>query len=280
MGGTSISPYPKDHLMALPAPSPASYALITGASQGIGEALARDLAARGHNLILVARRESVLASLAEELSAHHRVTAEVFACDLAKDDEVTRLIEHIGTKRIHIAINSAGIASFGPFMKQDWDYETNQFHLNATAVFRLSRAVLGPMIERNEGALCNVGSAAGNIPIPNNATYVFTKAGVNAFTEALHYELKGTGVHCTLLAPGPVRDAHIDPAEASIVDKVVPDFLWTTYESCAHETLEALANNKRRVVPGPLSKAMNTLSAITPTALISPLIGKFYSKMG
>ncbi|WPF65662.1 MULTISPECIES: mycolate reductase [unclassified Corynebacterium] len=266
--------------MALPAPSPASYALITGASQGIGEALARDLAARGHNLILVARRESVLASLAEELSAHHRVTAEVFACDLAKDDEVTRLIEHIGTKRIHIAINSAGIASFGPFMKQDWDYETNQFHLNATAVFRLSRAVLGPMIERNEGALCNVGSAAGNIPIPNNATYVFTKAGVNAFTEALHYELKGTGVHCTLLAPGPVRDAHIDPAEASIVDKVVPDFLWTTYESCAHETLEALANNKRRVVPGPLSKAMNTLSAITPTALISPLIGKFYSKMG
>ncbi|KQB84970.1 mycolate reductase [Corynebacterium oculi] len=266
--------------MALPSPAPSSYALITGASQGIGEALARELAARGHNLLLVARRESVLSDLAEELGAQHHITAEVFACDLSKDDEVTHLIEHISTRNIHIAVNSAGIASFGPFMRQDWDYETNQFQLNATAVFRLSRAVLGPMIERGEGALCNVGSAAGNIPIPNNATYVFTKAGVNAFTEALHYELKGTGVHCTLLAPGPVREAHIDPSEASIVDKMVPDFLWTTYESCTRETLEAMANNKRRVVPGPLSKAMNTLSAVTPTSLISPLIGKFYAKMG
>ncbi|MBC3185007.1 SDR family oxidoreductase [Corynebacterium sp. zg-331] len=266
--------------MTLPSPSPSSYALITGASQGIGAALARELAAGGHNLLLVARRESVLAALAEELQAQHKIKVEVFACDLAEEDEVTRLIEHLANRHVHIAINSAGIASFGPFIKQDWGYETNQFRLNAAAVFRLSRAVLDPMVERGEGALCNVGSAAGNIPIPNNATYVFTKAGVNAFTEALHYELKGTGVHCTLLAPGPVREAHINPAEASIVDKVVPDFLWTTYESCARETLEALAKNKRRVVPGPLSKAMNTLSAITPTALISPIIGRFYAKIG
>ncbi|KQB84793.1 mycolate reductase [Corynebacterium lowii] len=266
--------------MALPSPRPNSYALITGASQGIGEAMARDLAVAGHNLILVARRETVLADLAARLEKQHGVEVEVFACDLSKEAEVTRLIEHLENRRVHITINSAGIASFGPFMEQDWDYETNQFQLNATAVFRLTRAVLGPMRERGEGAICNVGSAAGNVPIPNNATYVFTKAGVNAFTEALHYELKGTGVHCTLLAPGPVREAHIDPAEASIVDKVVPDFLWATYESCSRETLEAMAANKRRVVPGPLSKAMNALSAITPTAVISPIIGRFYSKMG
>ncbi|MDK8450918.1 mycolate reductase [Corynebacterium mastitidis] len=266
--------------MALPSLTPDSYALITGASQGIGEALARELAARGHNLILVARREEVLGELAAHLRSRHGVEAEVFACDLSVADEVTRLIAHLAGRRVHIAINSAGIASFGPFLRQDWDYETNQFQLNAAAVFRLSRAVLEPMVERGEGALCNVGSAAGNVPIPNNATYVFTKAGVNAFTEALHYELRGTGVHCTLLAPGPVREATVDPAEASIVDKVVPDVLWTTYESCARETLEALAANKRRVVPGPLSKAMNAVSAIAPTALISPLIGRFYAKMG
>lgn len=266
--------------MALPSPSPTARALVTGASQGIGEAIARQLAEYGHNLIIVARRKTVLESLASELENTHGVTVEVWACDLAKDEDVTALIDHIADKEINILINSAGIASFGPFLKQDWEYETNQFNLNATAVFRLTNAVVHPMVERGEGAICNVGSAAGNIPIPNNATYVFTKAGVNTFTESLHYELRGTGVACTLLAPGPVRDEVVDESEQSVVDKVVPDFLWTTYSSCAHETLRALAKNRRRVVPGPLSKGMDFISTYAPSALLSPVIGKFYSQMG
>lgn len=266
--------------MTLPSPSPQAHALVTGASQGIGMAMARDLASMGHNLIIVARRESVLQELAAELEAAHGVTVEVFAADLSKHDEVARLIELIDAREVSILINSAGIATFGPLVKQDWDHEVDQFNLNATAVFRLTRAVLDGMLARKSGAICNVGSAAGNVPIPNNATYVFTKAGVNAFTEALHYELKGTGVTCTLLAPGPVRDAVIPDAEKSIVDRVVPDFLWTTYESCSRETLEGMAKNQRRVVPGPLSKAMNAISKAAPTGLIAPLVGKFYSKMG
>lgn len=264
----------------LPHPSTRATALITGASQGIGEAIARQLASFGHNLILVARRGDVLRTLADELIDAHGITAQPFPCNLARPEEVTRLIEHIADKEINILINSAGIASFGPFLQQDWDYETTQFHLNATAVFRLTHAVVGPMVARGTGAICNVGSAAGNVPIPNNATYVFTKAGVNAFTEALHYELKGTGVHCTLLAPGPVREDTIAEQDKTIVDKVVPDFLWTTYTSCATETLDALAANKRRVVPGPLGKAMNTISTYAPTGLLAPLMGKFYAKMG
>lgn len=264
----------------LPKPSADSYALVTGASQGIGEAMARDLAAMGHNLIVVARRREVLEKLAAELEAAHGIKVDVQAADLSKDADVTALIEHMATREINIIINSAGIASFGKFIEQDWDYETNQFALNATAVHRLTKAALDQMIPRKSGAICNVGSAAGNVPIPNNATYVLTKAGVNAFTEALHYELKGTGVTCTLLAPGPVRDAVIPEEEQSIVDKVVPDFLWTTYESCSRETLEAMAAGKRRVVPGPLSKAMNNISAVAPTAALSPVMGWFYSKMG
>lgn len=266
--------------MALPSPSPSARALVTGASQGIGEAIARQLAEYGHNLIIVARRQEVLEALARELEADHGVTVEVYACDLANEDEVTRLIKHIEDVEVNILINSAGIASFGPFLKQDWEYETNQFNLNATAVFRLTNAAVHPMVARGEGAICNVGSAAGNIPIPNNATYVFTKAGVNTFTESLHYELRGTGVACTLLAPGPVRDEVVPEEEQSIVDKVVPDFLWTTYASCAHETLRALARNRRRVVPGPLSKGMDFISTYAPTALLSPIMGKFYSQMG
>lgn len=266
--------------MALPTPSPTSYALVTGASQGIGEAIARRLGALGHNVLLVARREDVLTRIAGEISAAHGVDTRVHAADLSKEDEVTALIEEMGHTEIHIVINSAGIASFGPFMKQDWDYEVSQFELNATAVFRLTKAALDQMVPRGAGAICNVGSAAGNIPIPNNATYVFTKAGVNAFTEALHYEMKGTGVNVTLLAPGPVREAEVPESEKSIVDRVVPDFLWTTYDSCAEDTLDALADGKRRVVPGPLSKAMDFVSSYAPRGLLAPLMGKFYSKMG
>ncbi|SDR74699.1 mycolate reductase [Corynebacterium timonense] len=266
--------------MSFPSPHIDSFALVTGASQGIGEAIARDLAAAGHNLIVVARREGVLMALAEELSSRHGVDVEVFAADLSKENDVTALLEHISRRTISICINSAGIASFGPFMKQDWDYETSQYHLNATAVFRITKAVLDQMVPRGEGALCNVGSAAGNIPIPNNATYVFTKAGVNAFTEALHYELKDTGVHVTLLAPGPVREAHVPEEDQTIVDKVVPDILWTTYESCSRDTLAALRRNKRRVVPGPLSKAMDVISTYGPRGVIAPLVGTFYAQMG
>lgn len=259
----------------LPAPSPTARALVTGASQGIGRAIARELAARGYNLILVARRQAVLEELAHELPTE----CEVRAVDLADAEQRGKLIEEIREREITIIVNSAGIASFGKFIDQDWAYETKQFEINATAVFELTRAVLPGMLGRGEGAILNVGSAAGNMPIPNNATYVFTKAGVNTFTEALHYELKGTGVACTLLAPGPVREATIPEEEQTIVDKVVPDFLWTTYESCAKESLEALALNKRRVVPGPLSKAMNAVSQVAPASVLSPVMGWFYSKM-
>jgi len=176
--------------MTLPAPSIDARALVTGASQGIGMAIARDLAKLGHNLILVARRADILAQLADELERKHSIIAEVYPCDLADPDQLHKLIDDIRDRNINIIINSAGIASFGPFINQDWNYETTQFALNATAVFELTHAVLPGMIRRKTGAICNVGSAAGNIPIPNNATYVLTKAGVNAFTEALHYELK------------------------------------------------------------------------------------------
>ena len=266
--------------MTFPSPARDSYALVTGASQGIGEAMARDFAAEGHNLIIVARREDVLAQLAEELEKDHGVEVIVAAHDLSVADDVDKLLSLIDEKRISICVNSAGIASFGPFMEQDWNYETNQFNLNATAVFRITKAVLDQMVPRGEGALCNVGSAAGNVPIPNNATYVLTKAGVNAFTEALHYELKTTGVHCTLLAPGPVRDAVIPEEEQSIVDKVVPDFLWTTYESCSRETIDAMKKNRRRITPGPLSKAMDFVSSYAPRGALAPVMGWFYAKMG
>lgn len=266
--------------MSFPTPSRDGWALVTGASQGIGAAVARELADRGHNVILVARNAEKLDRLAAEFSGIAGVSARSYPADLSDPAAVDKLITDFADTRVDILVNSAGIASFGPLADADQSYEDRQFSLNARAVFDLTRAFYLRMIPRGEGCICNVGSAAGDVPIPNNATYVFTKAGVNAFTEALHYEAKEHGICVTLLAPGPVREASVDETKATIIDKVVPGFFWTTYESCARETIEAMMNNKRRVVPGALAKAMTAPSGLIPTGLISPLIGRFYRKLG
>ena len=265
---------------ALPAPGPDRIAVVTGASSGIGAAIARDLGQRGHNLLLVARTAGPMEEIREELAASHpEVTVEIRPCDLADADARGALIEELEGRDVHIIINSAGVATFGEFRKLDPAYERTQFELNATALFELTAAVLPGMVASGDAGIVNVGSVAGNAAIPNNATYVGTKAMVNTFTESLHYELKGTGVRCTLLAPGPVREEVKEDAARTIVDRATPDFVWTTYPDCASETLDALAANKLRVVPGGLSKVANVISTYLPRRMTAPVMGAAYSRM-
>jgi short-subunit dehydrogenase len=218
--------------------------------------------------------------LRDRLAAEgHRVTVTIRSCDLADATARAALIAELETLDVSILVNSAGVATFGEFRKLDPAYERTQFELNATAVFELTAAVLPGMVAGGDAGIVNVGSVAGNAAIPNNATYVGTKAMVNTFTEALHYELKGTGVRCTLLAPGPVREEVKADAERTIVDRATPDFVWTTYPDCATETLDALAANKLRVVPGGLSKVADVLSTYLPRRITAPLMGKAYARM-
>ncbi|NLG54788.1 MAG: SDR family oxidoreductase [Rhodococcus sp.] len=266
--------------MSLPTPNPTARAVVTGASSGIGEALAADLAARGHSLILVARRGDIMEKLATELRDRHCVDVEVRACDLSNREQRVPLIEELSGREISILCNNAGIATFGPLKDLDFDYERDQVELNAVAVHDLTLAVLPGMLNRKSGAILMVGSAAGNMPIPNNATYAATKAFVNTFSESLRGELKGTGVNVTLLAPGPVRTETPDPADASFLDKLVPDALWISSEYTAKVSLDALAANKMRIVPGIISKAMSTAGQYSPRAIVAPIVGSFYSKLG
>lgn len=266
--------------VTLPNPHPDARAVVTGASSGIGEALATELAARGHSLILVARRGDVMEALAADLRAKHGVTVEVRACDLSDRDARKPLVDELAGRRVSILCNNAGIATFGAVADLDPEYERAQVELNAVAVHDLTLAVLPQMVERGSGAILMVGSAAGNMPIPNNATYAATKAFVNTFSESLRGELKGTGVHVTLLAPGPVRTEEPDPAEASIVDKLVPDFLWISSEHTAKVSLDALAANRMRVVPGVISKAMSAAGQFAPRSISAPIAGTFYKKLG
>ena len=263
--------------MALPAPHPDYRAVVTGASSGIGRALARELARRGHALILVARSADKMEALAAEL-ARPSLAVEVRPCDLSDAAARAELIAELRDRKISVMVNCAGIATFGRFQDLDPAHEKAQFELNATALFDLTQLVVPQMVERGSGAILDVGSAAGTTIIPNNVTYVGTKAFVNSFTESLHYDLKGTGVHCTLLAPGPVRPDERDDG-ANEVDDNVPDFLWTSTEDCARDSLDALAGNRLRVVPGALSKAMDTAGNYLPRRLVAPIIGRFYEGM-
>ncbi|GGK64789.1 mycolate reductase [Nocardia camponoti] len=266
--------------MSLPSPTADNRAVVTGASSGIGMALAAELAGRGYSLILVARRGEVLAELAQRLTLAHGITAEVRAVDLADREQRASLVDELAVRDIAILCNNAGIATFGPVAELDFAYERMQMELNATAVHDLTLAVLPGMLERKAGGILISGSAAGNMPIPNNATYAASKAFANTFSESLRGELKGSGVNVTLLAPGPVRTEIPAPEEESIVDKMVPDFLWVSSEYTAKVSIDALARNKMRIVPGLISKGMSVAGNYGPRSFTAPIAGAFYKKLG
>ncbi|QIV83732.1 mycolate reductase [Mycolicibacterium frederiksbergense] len=266
--------------MPVPAPHPDARAVVTGASQGIGEALAFDLAARGHHLIITARRGEVLTELAQRITERHGVTVEVRAVDLADPAARDVLCDELAGRNISILCANAGTATFGPLAKLDPAGEKAQVQLNAIAVHDLCLAVLPGMLERRAGGILISGSAAGNSPIPNNATYAATKAFANTFSESLRGEVKKDGVHVTLLAPGPVRTELPDVSEQSLVERLIPDFLWIDTEYTARVSLDALEANKMRIVPGLTSKAMSVASGYAPRAIVTPIVGAVYKKLG
>jgi hypothetical protein len=266
--------------MPVPAPHPDARAVVTGASQGIGEALAADLASRGHHLIITARRGEVLAELAEGLTERYGVVVEVRAVDVADPAAREVLCVELATRNISILCANAGTATFGPVAKLDPAGEKAQVQLNAVAVHDICVAVLPGMLARKAGGILISGSAAGNSPIPNNATYAATKAFANTFSESLRGEVKGTGVHVTLLAPGPVRTELPDQSAQSLVERLIPDFLWINTEYTAKLSLDGLERNKIRIVPGLTSKAMSVASGYSPRAIVTPIVGPVYKKLG
>jgi short-subunit dehydrogenase len=266
--------------MPVPAPSPDARAVVTGASQNIGEALATELAARGHHLILTARREEVLTAMAATLTERYGVTVEVRPVDLA--DPVARgaLAAELSERNVSILCANAGTATFGPVANLDVAEEKAQVQLNVLGVHDLVLAVLPGMVERRAGGILISGSAAGNSPIPNNATYAASKAFVNTFSESLRGEVKSQGIHVTVLAPGPVRTDLPNPAEQSLVERLIPDFLWISTEYTAKISLDGLERNKMRVVPGVTSKAMSVASGYAPRSIVTPIVGAVYKKLG
>lgn len=265
--------------MPLPAPSPDAPAVVTGASHGIGEALATELAARGYSLIITARREEVLKDLASRLTDKYQVAVEVIPADLVDPIQRQKLADELATRSISILCANAGNATVGPVAQLDPAGERALLQLNAAGVHDLVLAVLPRMIERKTGGILISGSAAGNSPIPHNATYASTKAFLNTFSESLRGELRNSGVHVTLLAPGPVRTGILDSVDEAMAAKLVPDYLWVSPEYAAKVSLNGLARNKMRVVPGVPAKVMSVANQYLPRGIVAPLVGRTYKKL-
>lgn len=265
--------------MSLPTPTLGTRAVITGASSGIGAALAEELARRGFSLILLARREGRLRELSARLSDRYGVVAEVRAVDLSDREQRGKLCDDLADRDIAILCNNAGFASYGALADANPSRERQQVELNTVAVHDLTLAVLPGMMRRGTGAILITGSTAGNQPSPHNATYAATKAFANTLTESLHGELAGTGVRCTLLAPGPVRTEYAEAAEVSNLDSLVPAPLWVSAEHAAREAIAGMAAGRRRVVPGVFAKVQTIGGQYTPRGLVGPILRTVYRKV-
>lgn len=192
-------------------------ALVTGASSGIGRALAEVAAARGHDLVLVARSGGALEDLAAGLAERHGARAHVVPADLALREAPRRVAAAVGRLglEVDVLVNNAGFGLHGPFSGTDLDVERDMIDLNVGALTSLTKLFVRPMIERGQGRILNVASTAAFQPGPGMAVYYATKAYVLSFSVALAVELEGTGVTVTCLAPGPTRTRFAERAGAA-----------------------------------------------------------------
>lgn len=225
--------------------------MITGASSGIGAVFARRLASQGYNLVLVARREALLRSLADEVQQKFRVNAQVFPADLSNPIHVERLekrIAEIGD--LDFLINNAGFGAPGKFadMQVKRNVEMIQVHILATV--RLCRAALPGMIARGRGSIINVSSIAAFMASPRNTTYCATKVYLNLFSEGLQDELQGTGVRVQALCPGLTHTEFHDQAGYEDYKRKMPKFLWMSAEDVVTESLAALEKGRVICIPG------------------------------
>lgn len=264
--------------MALPDPGPRSTALVTGASSGIGAEIARGLARRGHGVTLVARREDRLVELAEELAGEHGIRAETIAADVSDAAARKRLARDVGERglTVEVLVNNAGFGSGGSFVELDGEKEASMIRTNVEAVVGLAGMFVPAMVERGRGAVLNTASLISFQPVPYQATYGASKAAVLSFTDALHEELRGTGVTITAVCPGPVRTEFGEAGGFGGADDRIPGFLWLNAPDVAEAAIRGLEKGERVVVPGTINQAAAYGGQHTPRSILLPLVRRIW----
>jgi short-subunit dehydrogenase len=264
--------------VGLPEPSVSNTALITGASSGIGAAVATELASRGYSLILVARREERLRTLANELSSEHDVQAEIVVADLSREEERDRLQSELGGRgrAVEVLVNNAGFGHQADFARSPRERMVEMVRVNVEAVVDLTSRFLPQMVERGRGSIINIASTSAFQPLPGSAVYAASKSFVLSFSEAIRTELRGSGVTVTAVCPGPVRTEFMASAEVPGVEDRTPGIVWMSAEDIARHAVDGAAHDKRVVVPGMLNRAGALVGQHSPRAVALPLIGRIW----
>ena len=244
-------------------------ACITGASSGIGEEFARQLAQKHYDLILVARSKDKLDALAEEITAQYDVNCEVLPCDLGKIDECKWLLRLLNKRGLYLLINCAGFGDIGYFHESSQEKNLEMIDVNVRALHLLTKGVLPDFIARDSGYILNVASLAGLLPGgPLMTTYYATKAYVVSLTSSVSHELKmlGSKVRISALCPGPVDTNFNDVAGVSFALRGMHA------KSCVRYCLKQMDKGKRIIVPGVFTKLAAVAPHFLPRSLVLTIV--------
>lgn len=256
-----------------------SWALVTGASSGLGFEFARRLAHRGANLVITGRNETALARLAADLARVNAVQTTFIAADLATPNaalELHRAIAQRGIALTHV-VNNAGFGSAGPLHELDAERERDMLRVNVESLVTLTRLTLPALLAQGRGGILNVASTAGFQPVPFMATYSATKAFVLSFTLALAAELEGTGVSAMALCPGPVRTGF---QAAAGLERPGSALAELSAEQTVERALAAYARGERLFTPGFVNGAQAVATKLLPRGLVTWAAVRAMNKLG
>ncbi len=255
------------------------WALVTGASSGLGVEFARQLGQRGCNLILVARRQDRLEKVRDNIKEMYSVRVEVIVMDLATDSAPQNLWDEVNARDTHIdiLINNAGYGLFGEFVNIPWENEQNMLKLDIITVTHLTKLFVKDMMKRNYGYILQIASIGAYQPSPTYASYSAAKSYVLNFGEAINYEIRNTGVSCTVLSPGITATGFLKVSgqKPSLYQRLV----MMEPEKVAQIGIRAMLQRKSSIVPGFINKITIFSNRLMPRKL-SAAIGNYLMKLG
>ncbi len=257
-----------------------SYALVTGASRGIGRALALELAHRGYDLLLVARSENQLTDLAREIAERHQHQAKVLATDLAAPGAAATVAAWATreTNQLAILVNNAGYGLWGRFEQLSLPEQQNMLQLNMLLPVALTHALLPALHQMPKAYVLNVASTAAYQAVPSLTLYAASKAFLLSFSRGLRYELKASNVSVSCLSPGATTTSFADRAGMGAELQATANKVSMTAEAVAQAAVAGLLAGEAEIIPGVLNKVSAGLTSVVPKSLVEKIAASIYEK--